>query len=1052
MVNWCCPGGRRATRKDGVTMLYPESRSPRLDAGLFRRPAASLRGVPFWSWNCRVTRALIDAQLDAFAAMGFGGVDIHPRTGLDVEYLGDEFMDLIRYAVAGCKARGLYCWLYDDDRFPSGAAGGLVTRDVRHCQRFLLLTETPGVDCLPDRARFEAALEAGERPAGYLAARYALTLENGGLVRHRRLEEGEAARPGERLRYGCVMLLEPEEWFQGRSYVDVMDPGAIRAFIDITHEAYFRNVGADFGGVVPAIFTDEPRMETRTKRPKALADGDSHGDVILPWSEPLRARMIRERGVDPLDIAPELAWEWADGRPSAARAQFRDAACEQFVAAYMDQIAGWCRAHGILMTGHVLSEDTLYAQAASLGEAMRCYRSMDIPGVDVLCDDRAFLAVKQAASVAHQLGREGVASELYGVTLWNADFKTFKLQGDWQAALGVTARVPHLAWMSMEGEAKRDWPGSIFTQQPWWREYAAIEDYFARLNAALTRGRPMIDVAVIHPVETMWLHLGTNAGTKATRQELDARFDALVNGLLLRQVDFDLISESMLPGLDPRCDAAGLHVGRMTYRTVIVPDMQTIRATTLDVLERFRAQGGRILFAGSIPGLVDVAPSDRARRLAERCAVTGGMEALYGAMRDALSLHVRRADGGCADNLLVQRRRDGECEWLFLAQAFPRRERPYSAEDYAISIRGRYAAEAWDALTGEIRPVPVRYADRGTVIPWRAFAEDSLLLRLMPGEAEIPVSPEVKWRPCATLLRPESVCFSEPNMLLLDYAAARVDGGEWLEKREILRLDNAIRALLGYRPRCGSMRQPWATEAGEARGVTLRYEFLSEAAMDAELALEHPEACTIQLNGGVVEKECRGHYVDQAIRRIALRGIVGGVNTLEVRLAFDQKTNLEPMYLLGDFCVEPRLAGDSVLLPRVRAHGLGDLARQGMPFWSGTATYRFALDIGRAGIYAVQVPRFAAAVLKLRLDGADRGLIAWAPHRLELGRLEPGAHVLEIDAFVGRHNGFGALHNANDAFRWYGPDAWRTEGDEWTDDYQLLPAGLLSGVELWIQE
>lgn len=107
----------------------------------------------------------------------------------------------------------------------------------------------------------------------------------------------------------------------------------------------------------------------------------------------------------------------------------------------------------------------------------------------------------------------------------------------------------------------------------------------------------MIDVAVIHPVETMWLHLGTNTGTRATRQELDARFDALVTGLLLRQVDFDLISESMLPGLDPRCDAAGLHVGRMTYRTVIVPDMQTIRATTLDVLERFRAQGGRILFA-----------------------------------------------------------------------------------------------------------------------------------------------------------------------------------------------------------------------------------------------------------------------------------------------------------------------------------------------------------------------------------------------------------------------------------------------------------------------
>lgn len=132
-----------------------------------------------------------------------------------------------------------------------------------------------------------------------------------------------------------------------------------------------------------------------------------------------------------------------------------------------------------------------------------------------------------------------------------------------------------------------------------------------RVTRALTRGRPMIDVAVINPVETMWLHLGTNAGTRATRQELDARFDALVNGLLLRQVDFDLISESMLPGLDPRCDAEGLHVGRMTYRTVIVPDMQTIRATTLDVLERFRAQGGRTASATS---RVRACPSGPAQR------------------------------------------------------------------------------------------------------------------------------------------------------------------------------------------------------------------------------------------------------------------------------------------------------------------------------------------------------------------------------------------------------------------------------------------------------
>jgi hypothetical protein len=57
-------------------------------------------------------------------------------------------------------------------------------------------------------------------------------------------------------------------------------------------------------------------------------------------------------------------------------------------------------------------------------------------------------------------------SELYGVTNWDYDFRGHKSQGDWQACLGVTVRVPHLAWQTMKGEGKRDYPASIFYQSP----------------------------------------------------------------------------------------------------------------------------------------------------------------------------------------------------------------------------------------------------------------------------------------------------------------------------------------------------------------------------------------------------------------------------------------------------------------------------------------------------------------------------------------------------------------------------------------------------------
>ena len=1024
-------------------MLFPESHSSQFDPKLFANPTVNYRGIPFWSWNCVVTEELIDKQLDIFKEMGFGGVDIHPRSGLDTPYLSEEYMRLIKYAVQRCKEKGLLCWLYDDDRFPSGAAAGLVTQDWRFRQRCLLLTEQPRLEFLPDQAAFDKALADGRDVPGWFAAAYAI--QQGAS---RRIQPDEPLRPGERLRYAYVMLLEPEDWFQGQTYVDVMNPEAIRVFINMTHEYYYREIGEEFGGAVPAIFTDEPRMETRTNRhPKQLTSADSNSDVIIPWSDVLYARLLTEHDLDLLDIAPALVWELPES--PQARYHFRNAACEQFVRAFMDQISAWCRAHNILMTGHVLSEDSLLAQSAALGDCMRCYRSMDVPGIDVLCDERQFLAAKQAASVAHQMQREGVVSELYGVTQWNCDFKTFKLQGDWQAALGVNIRVPHLSWMSMEGEAKRDWPGSIFYQSPWWKEFRTVEDYFARLNTALTRGTPLVHTAVLHPVESVWLYQGSNADTLQIRQEMSNRFDCLIKGLLANLTDFDLISESLLPGQRPHCSKDGLHVGAMTYRTVIVPDMETIRSTTLDVLEAFQQQGGRIIFAGCIPHLVDAQPSDRAAKLAQKGEQTSLLTALTGMLDDDILISVHRANGTKASNLLCQMRQDGDSRWVFLCQAWPRKNRIATSDAYTIWLKGEWHLTCCDAMSGETRPMPSRIVNGNTVCEWEAYAEDSLLLQLTPGIPADVIQACLRTSLYAVLRSPESIRFAEPNMLLLDYASASLDGGLFSKKEEILRLDNHIRQQRGFKPRYGSMMQPYALEEKETYHLTLRYEIFSEVEASCQLGIEHPEKCEIFLNGEAVPMHDKGWYVDESIRRVSLPALHVGVNQLELRLPYNQKTNLENLYLLGDFDVLPRDCAESVLVPQHSKY-LGDLTHQGMPFYSGIVTYRFAFDATNDAEYILHVPEFAAALLTVRVDGAPAGQIAYAPHRLVLNDIKQGVHHIEIDAYIGRHNGFGPLHNSNDQFTWYGPDAWRTCGDEWTDDYRLLQGGILSAPEVYV--
>ena len=161
----------------------------------------------------------------------------------------------------------------------------------------------------------------------------------------------------------------------------------------------------------------------------------------------------------------------------------------------------------------MMREPFLEGQTMAVGEAMRAYRGFDIPGIDMLCDDRELTTAKQAQSAVHQYGYSGMTSEIYGVTNWDFDFRGHKLAGDWQAALGVTKRVHHLTWTTMEGEAKRDYPASIGYQSPWYRKYSYIENYFSRLNTVLSRGKALVKVGVIHPIESYWLYWGTREHT-----------------------------------------------------------------------------------------------------------------------------------------------------------------------------------------------------------------------------------------------------------------------------------------------------------------------------------------------------------------------------------------------------------------------------------------------------------------------------------------------------------------------------------------------------------
>lgn len=504
----------------------------------FRTCACAYGSRPFWAWNCQVTENLVKEQLPYFQEMGMGGCIIHARTGLKTPFMGEEFLRLVSLCTEEAKRLGMKIWLYDDDRWPSGYGGGLVTEKREYRAGYLVIStwkkEEFAGNTLPGKY---GRLDLTHHGNGELAALYK-----------------SAGRKGDQTYYVYWEKMEDTPWFNGQAYVDTMNPEAVRAFLDRIYKPFMQQAGQQVEG----IFTDEPQvLYKRFYQEEEQREGV--WTAVLPFGRELKEAFEIRTKNSFWDALPLILWDEGD-LGDGMRYWYHRICLEQFAGACCDQVGKWCRDHGTILAGHLRGEGSLESQTASLGEAMRNYREFQIPGVDILCDKREYNTLKQCQSVVRQMGRTGMCSEMYGVTGWDFSYAAHKLQGDWQAALGVTHRIHHLAWMSMEGEAKRDFPASIFYQLPWYRQYWKLETYFGRLSMVLERGKPRVRIGVIHPIESFWMAFGVK-GKQQRREDLEQAFERLTRTLLTGLWDFDFISEALLEQQEERRQCGGAQSG-----------------------------------------------------------------------------------------------------------------------------------------------------------------------------------------------------------------------------------------------------------------------------------------------------------------------------------------------------------------------------------------------------------------------------------------------------------------------------------------------------------
>ncbi len=1018
-------------------MLYDENvKKAELDKKLFENPTAEYRATPFWAWNGRLEREELLRQIDSFKEMGFGGFHMHPRTGLSTPYLGDEFMACVKACVAHGKEVGMLSWLYDEDRYTSGVAGGKVLEGHPEFRRQLMRLTC---DC-----DFQPSCEAS------VIARFDVELnDESRLAHYRRLEDGEIAVNTLLTVYHDYA--KNSNWRNGQTDADVLNPDVTRRFIELTHERYAREIGEEFGKAVPTIFTDEPYYSRVTAL--SFADGfRCKKSIEMPYTPDMEDTFRAAYGESLLDHLPELLWERADGLPSLTRYRYFDHLGERFSKAYFGVIAQWCREHGLACTGHMLDEPTLGGQSTSVGDVMRSYPYFDIPGIDMLCGGIELTTAKQCQSAVRQGGKTGMVSELDGSTGWDFDFRGHKLHGDWQAALGVTVRVPHLSWFSMKGEAKRDYPASISYQSSWYKEYRYIEDHFARVATAMTRGRPMVRVGVIHPVESDWLHHGPVDQTALSRARAEENFANITDWLVRGNIDFDFICESTLPEL---CEKGGapLTVGKMAYSAVVVPVCETLRASTLERLEAFHAEGGKLIFMGEAPRYVNAVPDNRGKALWEQSTrIPFERAAILGALEEQRCVKICRTDGTYSQRFIHQLRRDTYGMWLFIAQCGePYNQDIGNAEEIVVAVKGRYTPELWDTQSGEVRAIDeYAHMDGDTLFSLKMYDCDSALIFLADG---FKILPQVAERPQAVAVggvaSEVKYSLSEPNVLLLDMARFSFDGGEWQEREELLRVAGRLRKQLGIESDI-HMLQPWAwKKKPDEHMLSLCFEIKSDIEVAAPiLALEDGERMSITFNGEKVNYRDMGYYTDSAIRKTALPPIHIGKNELILTMPFGEKTDVECCYILGDFGVS--VIGQTAKITKLpQTLAFDDLVKQGLPFYGGSVRYRISLNCEREGEHWLKIPHYRAAVLAVYVDGERKSTVAYPPYLASLGHLAAGMHEVTVEAFLFRKNCFGNIHCADQKRKRCGHDSWRTEGDAWTYEYRLMPQGIITTPVLY---
>jgi hypothetical protein len=650
-----------------------------------------------------------DQLIRRLSQQGFGGVVCN--VSFDGYLENEAKWQAFTRAVQEAKKAGFALWLYDERGYPSGNAGGLTLRGHPEWEaRGLLAADA-------DTTGGTVTLDL---PPGTLVLAAAFPVRDGLIEMGRRVDLSAQVRPG-KLQWEApagrwrVLAVTESRLYEGTHadgnlwaklpYINMLMPEPTARFLDVTHDAYAKQLGGDLGHYFMATFTDEPSLMSLFLKPMAYRP--------LPWSPNLPVEFKKRRGYA-LETAalPALL---ADAGPVGQKIRYDywltvgELVSENF----FGQIQARCRQHHVPSGGHLLAEEGLVGHVPLYGDFFRCIRRLDAPSIDCLTSLPAevpWYIARLLASAAELEGHSLVMSET------SDHSQHYRPAGD-QRPRRVVSEA------EIRGSCNRLLVSGVNCITSYYSFSELTDEQLRRLNEWVGRcatmlrgGHQVADIAVLYPVESLWTRFTPSrhwTREAAAAARIESSYRGAAESLFAARREFAFVDSRAL--LEATVESGTLIHGSLRWRVVVLPGTDTLPLAAWEKLARFVRSGGVVIALGARPTNSESEfPSPRVQALASEILgataqeplshpnpgggagvfLPGGSEGLLPIVLDGVLAGDTQTAQAKSPLRVTHRRVEGREVYFLINDS----AKPWSGE---VSFAAWGEGERWDPATGQ---------------------------------------------------------------------------------------------------------------------------------------------------------------------------------------------------------------------------------------------------------------------------------------------------------------------------------------------------------------